>query len=216
MSYVARLLVVALVPLLGGCSSTYYGMWERLGYEKRDILVEKVEDARDAQTEAKDEFKTTLERFQEVATFEGGELEAKYRSLKASYDDCAARAGQVSGRIESVEDVASDLFEEWQGEIDQITSADLRSKNGKLLADTRTRYDELIAAMKRSEAKMQPVLTRFNDQVLFLKGNLNAQAIASLDGTSIEIESDVADLIRDMEAAVAEADDFIRSMGSKS
>jgi len=56
------------------------------------------------------------------------------------------------------------------------------------------------------------VLTTFRDYVLYLKHNLNAQAIASLEGELGGIESDVSSLIRDMEASISEARSFIQSM----
>ena len=36
--------------VLTGCSTVYYNTMEKLGFEKRDILVDRVENARDAQT----------------------------------------------------------------------------------------------------------------------------------------------------------------------
>jgi hypothetical protein len=66
--------------------------------------------------------------------------------------------------------------------------------------------------MKRAEKKIAPVLSAFRDQVLFLKHNLNAQAVASLQGELVSIESDVASLIREMEASINEADSFIQSL----
>lgn len=52
----------------------------------------------------------------------------------------------------------------------------------------------------------------FYDQVLFLKHNLNARAIASLKGNVASIESDIAVLIREMEASIREANRFIDAM----
>lgn len=200
---------------LGACSSAYYSFWEKFGYEKRDIFVERVEEARDSQTEAKEEFKTTLQRFQELTGAEGGELEDKYRQLKGAYDDCSSRAGDVRGRIDAVRNVAEDLFSEWEGEIEQIQNTDLKAQSQELLTDTRGRYTELMKKMEASEAKMAPVLTAFNDQVLFLKANLNARAISSLENTALEIENDVAALIADMDASIEEANEFIGSMNSE-
>jgi hypothetical protein len=195
-----------------GCAKMYYKTWEKLGYEKRDILVDRVEDARDEQEAAKQEFKTTLERFQEVTGYSGGDLEAKYKKLSSSYEDCADRAEAVKERIASVEKVANDMFAEWKEEINQYSSADLKRASQQQLDMTKERYGELITVMKNAEVKMQPVLTAFNDQVLFLKHNLNAQAIASLQTTAKGIEQDVAKLIADMEASIAEANDFINQM----
>ena len=66
--------------------------------------------------------------------------------------------------------------------------------------------------MKRSEQKMQPVLAALRDQVLYLKHNLNAQAVSSLQGTADALQTDVAALVADMEAAVREATAFIDAM----
>jgi len=48
--------------------------------------------------------------------------------------------------------------------------------------------------------------------VLFIKHNLNAQAIASLEGALGVIEKEISLLIREMENSMAEADTFIRQM----
>jgi len=66
--------------------------------------------------------------------------------------------------------------------------------------------------MRSAEARMEPVLRAFQDQVLFLKHNLNARAIDSLQGELGSIETDVAQLIREMERSIAESDAFISSL----
>lgn len=195
-----------------GCRSTYYSMWEKLGWEKRDLLVDKVEKARDAQGEAKEEFKTTFQKFQELTNFQGGDLEAKYKKLSSAYDDCKEQAEAVSKKVEAVDDVANDMFKEWAAELKQYENADLRRNSEKQLADAKSRYKQLIAAMRNSESKMAPVLRAFNDQVLFLKHNLNAKAISSLQSTAAGIENDVQQLIREMEASINEANEFISQM----
>ena len=108
--------------------------------------------------------------------------------------------------------MAEALFDEWEVELDQYTSAPLRRSSERRLQETRAQYKQLIQAMKRAEAKMAPVLAAFHDQVLFLKHNLNAQAIASLKGNLASIESDIAVLIREMEASIREANRFIDAM----
>lgn len=212
-AFACRLTVIVCISLLaGGCESAYYGAWEKLGWEKRDILVDRVKEARDEQNEAKEQFQTTLERLQALTNFQGGELEARYKDLSAQYERSAARAGEVTERIDSVQDVAQDLFAEWRQEIKQYESSELRQLSEQKLRDTEARYRQLMAAMRRAEGAMRPVLARFKDQVLFLKHNLNAQAIASLQTTSAQIESDVSELIREMEASIAEANAFIKDM----
>jgi hypothetical protein len=59
---------------------------------------------------------------------------------------------------------------------------------------------------------MDPVLATFHDQVLFLKHNLNARAIASLDTTNNTLQADISRLIADMEASIKESESFIKSL----
>ena len=207
--------IVALSLLLTGCSSAYYGTMEKLGYPKRDLMVSRVESARDAQQEAKEEFKSALEKFSSVLQVDGGALEDKYDQLKTAYDKSSARAESVRDRIEAVEDVSEALFEEWQSELDQYTSDSLRRSSARKLKQTRRQYAQLISAMKRAEKKMEPVLLAFHDQVLFLKHNLNAGAIASLQTELVSVEAEVNALIRDMEASIKEADAFIGAMAKE-
>jgi hypothetical protein len=206
---------LTLLFLLAGCQNTYYKAWEKLGYEKRDILVSRVVKARDDQQAAKEQIKTTLQQFQEVTGFQGGNLEAKYKKLDGAYQKAESRAADVRKRIGAVEATADAMFREWKDELKQYKSEQLRASSEQQLEQTKTRYHELIGVMKQAAGKMDPVLGAFKDQVLFLKHNLNAQAIASLQGTAGQIQSDVAALIKDMEASIAEANDFINSMSKK-
>jgi hypothetical protein len=204
--------MLAGLGLLAGCESAYYGAWEKVGVHKRDILVDRVEDAAEAQQEAKEEFKSALEKFSSVVTVPPSDLKDTYEELADAFEDAEARAEKVSDRIDSVEDVSEDLFEEWADEIEQITSTRLRSASADQLRRSRSQYQELIRSMRRAESKMPPVLDAFRDQVLFLKHNLNARAIASLEGELGLIENNVAALIRDMEASIARSEAFIEDM----
>lgn len=198
-----------------GCSSIYYNTMDKMGVHKRDILVDRVEKARETQEETKEQFKSALERFTVVMNFKGGDLQEKYDKLSAEFERSEAKAQEVRNRIASVEDVAGALFKEWKAEIGQYTSETLRRDSRQKYDRTREQYDQLIVAMKKAEAKIKPVLDAFRDQVLFLKHNLNAQAIASLKGELASIETDVAALIQDMERSIAEADSFLKAMGKE-
>ena len=149
-----RLLVLLLVATAStvGCRSVYYGTMEKLGWHKRDILVDRVEKARDSQEEAKDQFQTALERFSEVLNYQGGALEEKYKELKAELDRSESRASDVSKRIKAVTSVAEALFAEWQSELEDYSSDRLRRKSEDQLRTTRQRYEQLIGAMRRAES----------------------------------------------------------------
>jgi len=185
---------------------------EKLGYHKRDLMVRDVEKARDAQQEAKEQFKSALDRFTKTLDIQGGELQEKYDALNTEYERSEAKAKAVRNRIASVEEVSEALFAEWNAELKQYSSSALRRKSQEQLTQTRANYAQLIKAMKRAEAKMDPVLAKFKDQVLFLKHNLNAQAIASLKGELVSVEGNINSLIKDLNASIQEADSFIAAM----
>jgi hypothetical protein len=200
------------VVLVAGCRTASYWAWEKVGVYKRDLLKKDVKAARDDQKAASDQFKDALTRLKELSGFQGGDLEKMYNSLKRDYERSVERANVVHKRVKEVETVADDLFTEWEKEIKEISSADLQSKSRQQLRDTRARYDELHSALKRAEGSMDPVLTRLHDQVLFLKHNLNAAAIASLKGETTNIQAEISKLLEEMNAAIAQADKFINTL----
>ena len=205
-------LVCTLLLSLAACSGTYYKAMESVGIEKRDILVDRVEDARDAQGDASEQFASALDQFRSVVEFDGGDLEKIYDRLNSEFEDSEARAAEVGDRIDDVESVAEDLFEEWEEELEQYSSASLRAESASMLRDTKGRYRQLMAAMRKAESAMPPVLDAFRDQVLVLKHNLNARAIGALRQELGNIERDTEALIAEMQKSIAEANAFIASM----
>ncbi len=212
-----RLLTAALgagsLAILGACASTYYSAMERFGVEKRDILVDRVKLARGEQADAQEVFTSALDEFRALVDVDGGDLERKYDKLNASYKRADGQANDVRARIKSVNDVGRRLFREWETELGEYESASLRAQSQRQLDQTKVEFEDLMSAMNRAAAKMDPVLALYNDQVLFLKHNLNARAIASLETERLEIESRIETLIEEMNESIAEADRFIANMG---
>lgn len=194
-----------------GCRSTYYTAWEQFGKHKRDLLKDNVKAARDEQKEATVQFTNTLTRLKELYKFDGGELETVYNRLQADSDKNQAKASQVRERIAKVEQVAADMFREWEQEIRTMKNDRLASSSRSQLNQTRDRYASLREAMKRAERSMEPVLVQLRDQVLYLKHHLNAQAIGSLRNETLNIEKEIQQLIRDMNDSISEANAFIQN-----
>lgn len=207
-------LALPLALPMAGCGGTKIWLNEKLGHEKREQLVTSVENARDQQEKAKVAFSSALEEF--LALTDGDaetkDLESVYRRVESSYKTSASRAEGVHTKIATVERVATALFREWNEELGEYTSDSLRATSQAQLDETRERYTKLIGAMKDAASKMDPVLAAFKDQTLFLKHNLNARAIASLESDLAGIQGEVADLIKEMEASIAEANTFIDDM----
>ena len=213
MSAIIRLPAAVLAALLlGACSTAYYNALETFGIEKREILADRVEGARNAQEEAKEQFTTALDRFKSVVDFEGGDLDEMYDSLNEEFERSQARAEAVRDRIAAVEDVSDALFDEWEDELDLYSNEELRASSEQALVRTQRRYGELMAVMHEAENRMMPVLDVFQDQVLFLRHNLNSRAIASLRSEAIEVETEINTLIRAMEQAIAESNRFLADL----
>ena len=208
-----RLAVLSAAVLgLCGCSTLYYGAMEKVGVHKRDIMVDRVKEARASQTDAKQQFLTAMEQFKSVVNVQGGDLEKEYDKLSGTLKRSEGAAADVRKRIKSVEGVSEALFSEWRSEIKQYNSATLKSASQQKYDTTKRKYGELVAAMKRAESKLEPALVPLRDQVLFMKHNLNARAIAGLSAELATVQANVDLLVRDMEAAVAQADAFIASL----
>jgi len=207
-------IIFFLFSLLGmvSCSTMYYKTWETMGKEKRDLLRDNVEAVRDDNVDAKEEFKDALTRLKEMGRFDGGNLEKAYHNLKDDYENCQDRAEDVHDRVDKVESIAHDLFEEWEEEIEQISSSRMKRDSAKKLKITKQKYQKLHKVMVASEKRMDSVLVRFRDNVLYLKHNLNAQAIGGLKAEIDSIETDVNKLINGMQASITKADEFIANL----
>ncbi len=199
----------AALILSWGCSKTYYGAMEKVGVHKRDIMVDRVEKARDAQQDAQEQFKSALEQFDSVVKLEETDLKRAYEELNAEYEDSQAAADEVSKRIEKVESVAEALFDEWQEELELYQNRELRNSSRDQLRKTKSRYKEMLASMHQAEKSMEPVLKIFRDNVLFLKHNLNAQAIGSLQAEFANLQGEINNLLKKMNTAIESSNKFI-------
>ncbi len=194
---------------LTGCQSAYYSAMEKVGYHKRDIMVDRVEAAQESQKDAQQELTSALEPLSAFTQFDGGELESAYERINDQYQQSEAAAADVHERIAAIEDVADALFEEWQGELALYTSSKLRRASEQKLNTTKTSYQTMLKAMKRAEQKMTPVLNTLRDNTLYLKHNLNASAVGSLQGEFATLEQDIRTAITQMNAAIKESDQFL-------
>lgn len=211
----AIVLVLLALAALPACDSLYYKTMKRFGLEKRDILVRRVRDAREAQQKGKEEFRSALERFRSVVETEGGTLEEKYTALNRELERSEDRAKEIRDRVKAVRDVADDLFKEWEKELGQYEDRQLRAQSQRELRATRQRAQTVIAAMEKAQQRVDPVLQPLRDRVLFLKHNLNASAIGALDKELLALRTNVDALVKDLESSIAEAETFIAAMDAE-
>ncbi len=207
-----RSCAVALLLLSSGCTTAYYAAMEKVGVHKRDILIDRVEEARDAQQLSQQEFKDALDQLSQLLNFHGGNLQQQYENLASQYQDSQQAAAEVSQRIDKVELVAFDLFAEWEAELAQYQNKQLRSDSKKKLLETKRQFNNLVKVMRKAESKMPPVLRVLNDNVLYLKHNLNAKAVGAIGGEFGMLQQDVNHLLAEMNRAIAESNQFIATM----
>jgi hypothetical protein len=208
-----KLLIIGMLGLLlAACQSAYYEVAESVGHHKRDILVDRVEAARDSQGEAEEQFQSAQQQLLTLIEFDGGELADVYEDLNDEYEASVEAAEDVTARIDAIEHVAEALFDEWESEIEEFSNATFKADSKRKLRETQRRYDGLIKVMRKSEQRMQPVLVALNDNVLYLKHNLNARAVAALKVEFGQIEKDIDLLIQDMRKAIASSNEFIESL----
>ncbi|MGD8908857.1 MAG: DUF2959 domain-containing protein [Chromatiales bacterium] len=204
--------LLPILLLLSGCAKVYYDTMESVGIHKRDILVDRVESARDAQGDAQEQFQSALQQFAAVIRLGESDLKEAYEALNDEYEACDSAATAVSARIEKVESVADALFEEWRQELSLYQDQRLKAASEMKLSQTRSRYKEMLGSMKQAEKSMQPVLISLRDNVLYLKHNLNAQAIGALRAEFGSLKADIDTLIKRMNLSIERSNAFIRNM----
>lgn len=201
-----------LLIAISGCASVQYLALEKVGIHKRDILVDGVEDARDAQTETREQLVTAYEELKILIGFEGGELQDKYNRLSKEVERAQDATEELDEQLSDIDRVSEDLFDEWEAELDLYNSASLRSDQAQKLSVARRQFSTMRDRMQKARNRVDPVMAVLNDNVLYLKHSLNAQALAAIRGQAAVLEGQVDALIRDMQAASDEADAFIASM----
>ncbi len=206
------IILASSILALSGCQSAYYSAMEKVGIHKREILVDRVEEARDAQTDTQEEFQTAYERLVLLTNFDGGEIEKVYNQLNDDFESSESSAARVSKKIDDVEDVAQDLFDEWQNELEQYSNPKLKAASAKKLKQTERQFSQLLRSMRRAESKMAPILSTLKDNVLYLKHNLNAAAVTAIQGEFDSLKTEISSLIQDMSKAVEESNSFIETL----
>ena len=197
---------------LTGCQTAYYSAMESVGIHKRDILVDRVEETKDSQETSQEEFQSALEQLTTLVNFNGGKLQDVYDQLNDDYQSSLNAANDVTENINKVEDVAEALFAEWTDELELYKNASLKRESAKKLTETKRQFSKLLRSMRSSESKMEPVLSSLQDNVLYLKHNLNAQAISAIKGEFSNLKRDIQLLLTDMNKSISESNKFIAEM----
>ena len=192
------------------CTTIYYEAWEKLGKQKRDLLKDNIKNAQDDQQDVSKELKDALTHLKEAYGLKETKLERTYNKIKDNYDTAEKNDQNLKKRIEKVQEIAADLFSEWQKEIGQMHEESYRKDSQQKLEKTKDRYKIMYASLHKSEKSVHPILDQLHDQVLYLKHNLNAQALGSLKNEMGQIEQNIEKLLHDMKKSIEESNNFIK------
>lgn len=215
MKNILLILILFSLTACGTAQKVQYSAMEKVGIHKRDILVDRIEKTSKLQEQTKQEFKSAYEELTALVSVDDRGLEAKYKKLATAVKNSEDSTDQLKDRIASVDQVAAALFDEWKQELDEYSNPKLRKISDTNMRSTKQRYAMIYRQMQDSFAKIEPVLQVLQDNTLYLKHNLNARAINGITNEVMSVGGKVAELIKQMEASIAESKKFIDGMSNK-
>lgn len=198
--------------ILSSCSSVYYNFWETFGKEKRDLLKSKMISADSSHSEVNEELKDSLARIRSEYKFKEGNLEKTYDSLSEDYEDISEKSDLLSNNINKAEDIANDLFAEWNEEALSLNKRNYRNDSLAKLKRTKSSFRDTLSSMRIVEKKMKRLLMQYKDQVTYIKHNLNAKIIGNLQLEMGSISSEMEKLITQINESKSKTKKFISKL----
>jgi hypothetical protein len=206
------ILTTIAVSALGsfGCrSSTYYEAMDTVGYEKREMLVDRVEEARDTQIEAKQQLQTALYTLRRFESIPAGELTQLRDDLDGEVDKTEGQLNELQGDIQSVESIAQEVFDDWEAELQKYDSDELRRKSAQELEETKRNYGALISELRSTHEKLATVIAPLKDQVLFIEHAINAGETPPKSDKLDDVRQQISTLIEELEGSIDRTQRFI-------
>jgi SMC interacting uncharacterized protein involved in chromosome segregation len=196
------LTTIAISAALVGCKSTYYKAAETVGYEKREMLTDRMQDARDSQVAAKQQLQTALYTLRRVGSVPETEVADLHHDLDTEVDRASEQLDDLHEDIASVESVAQAMFDDWEDDLAKYESEDLRARSRQELQETRQNYSALIGSLRETEQKLQTVIAPLKDQVMAIEHAMKA-------GQAPEKSDDLDDVREKISTLIEELDDSI-------
>lgn len=180
MNNATRLALVLPLFLAGACQAVYYSTMATFGVEKRDILIDRLEENAEALARTSQRLAEMASAYREATHSEGGDLVALHKAFSKAYGRAESAAGDLRGSIDDTHSVAMVTFEEWKTRTNEIQDADLRKRSTENYAVAQGGYQKLVRNIRAAEQALDPLLTRFRDHDVFMKLNLHHTTMASL------------------------------------
>lgn len=198
-----------LVATVGGCSAAYYAAMEQLGWEKRDILVNRIEVARDALRAAARRVTTAWQVVERASAAEAGPVAARLRTALA---DAHTDAAVAERRVAGVAAAGTRLFTSWAQEVADTRDAAQRTRGEEIYARAEERYGRMLAVMQEAVAAMPPVLAVLREQAAALEAAPGAATGAAVRAALAAAADELGVLQLATDRAAAEADAGVQQL----
>lgn len=203
------ILVLIGLVFISSCSTLYYSFWEKLGKEKRDLLKSNISKMNTEQNEVKKSLDEVMQEIRKKYPTNNKELESFYDHYSSEYDQMSKRSESLKERGQKVDEIANDLFKEWEAEIEQLENEKYKVDSQSKLNETKKSYRALISQAHSVEMNMDKILAKMKDQTLYLKHNLNAASLNSFKSAIFDIKEEMAQLTQEIEKATGKAEKFL-------
>ena len=207
---VLAVLVFVIVVFMTGCGGAY----KASGQYKRDLLLDRIEKVRKCHEKAKNQFEVVLANYSDIIDANAGDIRTEYNKLARECKRARKISKDICKKVKDVEDIGKPLFRKWEDELDDFQNEAIRRSSEEQLDITRRNYLNLVHSIKSTEDKTENVLASLNDQVLLLSHNLNTRALSILKKEVTTLKVEVNALVKHMQKAIKEAEDFIDDNGS--
>lgn len=195
-----------------GCQRAYYDAMEAMGTEKREILVDRTEDLRDALYAVRSEYSVAVERLATIVQPDALDAEQRFSQAEVLVDACRERSDTLQSALEQTDDIANTLFEDWIVMTREQADAGMRDASQKRLDDLRTSYRAMMRPARSAADRVLPVLRTFEAHVQHLKLHMDDASAATVRAELDRVQPDVTALMGQLEEAVQGTNSFLHTM----
>jgi chromosome segregation ATPase len=182
---------------------------ETVGYEKREMLVDRLQEARTDQVEAKQQLQTALYTLTRLGSAPATEMPDLRDDLDKQVGDAENELEDLRSSIAAVESVSGSMFDEWEEELAKYDSDELRNRSKAELQESRKEYSTLITQLKQTEQKLTQLIPPLQDQVLYLEHAVNAgDRVEKPEGLD-DVREQISTAIEDLETSIDRTNRFI-------
>lgn len=173
-------LAALLLPLGAGCQTPTKGA---AGLQNVDGLVGNVERVHLEAEVALDRAREGVDALRAILRhdFQGDPSKA-YVGLEQAISRSEAQAERFSASIPSMNHAASEVFANWNRDIEAMTSPSLRQKSDERRHVTEQRYQAVVKTLQPIQVALGQFNLSLRDHALFLGHDFNAEAIQVLGG----------------------------------